>query len=115
MATISPDDVRTAGEKSKSSLLATELKNGELIIAVTVQTFSHALDEIGADAGLKGKRSAVIAAEAHSSQSGQISSKLKQATVVWREFSKSWTENLPFVLAADSDAVRRHATALDLL
>ncbi|QUH05012.1 type I restriction endonuclease subunit R [Saccharopolyspora erythraea] len=77
VATISPEDVRKAGAKSKSGLLATALKNGELIIAVTVQTFPFALDEIRADKGLKGKRFAVIADEAHSSQSGQISSKLK--------------------------------------
>ncbi|WP_067504467.1 type I restriction endonuclease subunit R [Actinoplanes sp. TFC3] len=79
VATISPEDVRKAGAKSKSGLLATALKNGELIIAVTVQTFPFALDEIRADKGLKGKRFAVIADEAHSSQSGQISSKLKAA------------------------------------
>ncbi|MCX5155576.1 DEAD/DEAH box helicase family protein [Streptomyces sp. NBC_00291] len=78
VATISPEDVRKAGAKSKSGLLAQALKNGELIIAVTVQTFPYALDEIRTDAGLKGKRFAVIADEAHSSQSGQISSKLKQ-------------------------------------
>jgi hypothetical protein len=78
VATISPEDVRKAGAKSKSGLLARALKNGELIIAVTVQTFPFALDEIRADSGLKGKRFAVIADEAHSSQSGQISSKLKQ-------------------------------------
>ena len=78
VATISPEDVRKAGAKSKSGLLAQALKNGELIIAVTVQTFPHALNEIRTDAGLKGKRFAVIADEAHSSQSGQISSKLKQ-------------------------------------
>ncbi|WP_328366525.1 type I restriction endonuclease subunit R [Micromonospora zamorensis] len=77
VATISPQDVRKAGAKSKSGLLATALKNGELIIAVTVQTFPFALDEIRADSSLKGRRFAVIADEAHSSQSGQISSKLK--------------------------------------
>ncbi|MGU3438178.1 type I restriction endonuclease subunit R [Actinomycetes bacterium M1A6_2h] len=77
VATISPEDVRKAGAKSKSGLLATALKNGELIIAVTVQTFPYALDEIRADSSLKGRRFAVIADEAHSSQSGQISSKLK--------------------------------------
>ncbi|MEE6308209.1 DEAD/DEAH box helicase family protein [Plantactinospora veratri] len=77
VATISPEDVRKAGAKSKSGLLATALKNGELIIAVTVQTFPHALDAIRADRGLKGKRFAVIADEAHSSQSGQISRKLR--------------------------------------
>ncbi|TLF92465.1 type I restriction endonuclease subunit R [Nocardia cyriacigeorgica] len=77
VATISPEDVRRAGAKSKSGLLATALKNGELIIAVTVQTFPFALDEIRAESSLKGRRFAVIADEAHSSQSGQISSKLK--------------------------------------
>ncbi|WP_324784510.1 type I restriction endonuclease subunit R [Streptomyces sp. H51] len=76
--TISPEDVRKAGLKSKSGLLAQALKNGELIIAVTVQTFPHALNEIRSNTGLKGKRFAVIADEAHSSQSGQISSRLKQ-------------------------------------
>ncbi|WP_423833853.1 type I restriction endonuclease subunit R [Streptomyces manipurensis] len=78
VATISPEDVRKAGAKSKSGLLAQALKSGELIIAVTVQTFPYALEEIRTDTGLKGKRFAVIADEAHSSQSGQISSKLKQ-------------------------------------
>ncbi|MER6007419.1 DEAD/DEAH box helicase family protein [Nonomuraea angiospora] len=78
VATISPEDVRKAGAKSKSGLLAQALKNGELIIAVTMQTFPHAHDEIRTDSSLKGKRFAVIADEAHSSQSGQISSKLKQ-------------------------------------
>ncbi|WIX83321.1 DEAD/DEAH box helicase family protein [Amycolatopsis carbonis] len=77
VATISPEDVRKAGAKSKSGLLASALKNGELIIAVTVQTFPFALDEIRADSSLKGRRFAVIADEAHSSQSGQTSSKLK--------------------------------------
>ncbi|MFD7732238.1 type I restriction endonuclease subunit R [Kitasatospora phosalacinea] len=78
VATIGPEDVRKAGAKSKSGLLAQALKNGELIIVVTLQTFPYALDEIRSDAGLKGKRFAVIADEAHSSQSGQISTKLKQ-------------------------------------
>lgn len=77
VTTISPEDVRKAGAPSKSSLLATALKNSDLIIAVTVQTFPFALDEIRADTSLKGRRFAVIADEAHSSQSGQISSKLK--------------------------------------
>ena len=31
------------------------------------------------------------------------------------EVSGTWTDDVPFVLAADSDAVRRHATALGLL
>ncbi|ASO18952.1 type I restriction enzyme R subunit [Actinoalloteichus hoggarensis] len=78
VATISPEDVRKAGAKSKSGLLAQALTNGELIIAVTVQTFPHALEAIRAHSGLKGKRFAVIADEAHSSQSGQTSTKLRE-------------------------------------
>ncbi|XMA37889.1 DEAD/DEAH box helicase family protein [Streptomyces albogriseolus] len=70
VTTISPEDVRKAGAKSKSGLLAQALKNGELIIAVTVQTFPHALNEIRTHAGLKGKKFAVIADEAHSSPVG---------------------------------------------
>ena len=77
VATISPEDVHKAGATSKSNLLAKALKNGELIIAVTVQTFPYALDEIRKDSAMKGKKFAVIADEAHSSQSGQVSAKLK--------------------------------------
>ena len=55
MATISPEDVRKAGAKSKSGLLATALKNGKLIIVVTMQTFPFALDEIRADNGAEGQ------------------------------------------------------------
>jgi hypothetical protein len=53
------------------------LKNGELVIAVTVRTFPFALDEIRADTSPNGRRFAVIADEEHSSQSGQIPSKLR--------------------------------------
>lgn len=103
VATISPEDVRKAGAKSKSSLLATVLKNGELIIAVTVQTFPHALEEIRVDAGLKGKRFAVIADEAHSSQSGQISSKLKQVLTAeeLKEIEDGGEVDVESILAAE--------------
>ncbi|WP_241005170.1 type I restriction endonuclease subunit R [Nocardioides sp. zg-1228] len=103
VATISPEDVRKAGAKSKSSLLATALKNGELIIAVTVQTFPYALEEIRADAGLKGKKFAVIADEAHSSQSGQISSKLKQVLTAEevKEIEEGGEIDVETILAAE--------------
>ncbi|MGX7829687.1 type I restriction endonuclease subunit R [Actinokineospora sp. 24-640] len=103
VATISPEDVRKAGAKSKSGLLARALKNGELIIAVTVQTFPYALEEIRADAGLKGKRFAVIADEAHSSQSGQISNKLKQVLTAdeLEEIEDGGAVDVESVLAAE--------------
>ena len=103
VATISPEDVRKAGAKSKSGLLATALKNGELIIAVTVQTFPFALEEIRADSSLKGRKFAVIADEAHSSQSGQISSKLKAVLTAEevKEIEDGGTVDVEAVLAAE--------------
>jgi type I restriction enzyme R subunit len=103
VATISPEDVRKAGAKSKSGLLATALKNGELIIAVTVQTFPFALDEIRADSSLKGRRFAVIADEAHSSQSGQISSKLKAVLTAEevKEIEEGGEVDVEAILAAE--------------
>ena len=103
VATISPEDVRKAGAKSKSGLLATALKNGELIIAVTVQTFPFALDEIRADSSLKGRRFAVIADEAHSSQSGQISSKLKAVLTAEevKEIEEGGAVDVEAILAAE--------------
>jgi type I restriction enzyme R subunit len=62
---------------SKSGLLAKALTDGKLIIVVTIQTFPFAMAEIRKNKGLKGKTFAVIADEAHSSQSGQIAGKLK--------------------------------------
>ncbi|MBY0290783.1 MAG: DEAD/DEAH box helicase family protein [Mycobacteriaceae bacterium] len=62
---------------SKSGSLAKALTDGKLIIVVTIQTFPFAMDEIRKNKGLKGRTFAVIADEAHSSQSGQIASKLK--------------------------------------
>ncbi|GGV51020.1 hypothetical protein GCM10010293_62530 [Streptomyces griseoflavus] len=62
---------------SKSGMLAKALADGKLIIVVTIQTFPHAMAEIRQAKGLKGKKFAVIADEAHSSQSGQVAAKLK--------------------------------------
>lgn len=71
------DEVRRSGAGSKSGLLAKALTDGKLIIVVTIQTFPYAMEEIRRNKGLKGKNFAVIADEAHSSQSGQVASKLK--------------------------------------
>ena len=71
------DEARKQGATSKSGLLAKALTSGKLIIVVTIQTFPFAMDEIRQNAGLRGKRFAVIADEAHSSQTGQTATKLK--------------------------------------
>ena len=73
---IDRDEAAQAGG-SKSGLLAKALTDGKLIIVVTIQTFPFAMAEIRENKGLKGKRFAVIADEAHSSQSGQTPRKLK--------------------------------------
>lgn len=73
---IDRDEAAKAGG-SKSGLLAKSLTDGKLIIVVTIQTFPFAMEEIRKNKGLKGKTFAVIADEAHSSQSGQVASKLK--------------------------------------
>jgi type I restriction enzyme R subunit len=62
---------------SKSQMLADALQDGTKIIIVTIQTFPYALDLIQGQASLKGKSFAIIADEAHSSQAGEASKRLK--------------------------------------
>ena len=75
--TVNEADVRKAGATSKSGLLAQALTSGKLIIVVTIQTFPFAMEAIRTNKGLRGKTFAVLADEAHSSQSGQIATKLR--------------------------------------
>lgn len=65
------------GQGSKSEKLAEALKNASPIIIVTIQTFSHVVDAIEADVELSRCRFAVIADEAHSSQTGRTAIQLK--------------------------------------
>jgi len=62
---------------SKSGQLAEALKSGKKIIVCTIQTFPFALEAAREQAATHGKRFAVIADEAHSSQSGETAAKLK--------------------------------------
>ena len=80
VATINADEVRKAGDDitSKSGLLAKELLSGKLIVIVTLQTFPHALEAIQKTPGLADRRFAIIADEAHSSQTGEAAKKLKE-------------------------------------
>ncbi|WP_404438586.1 DEAD/DEAH box helicase family protein [Microbacterium aerolatum] len=78
VATINADEVRKAGEGSKSALLAQALLSGKLIVIVTLQTFPFALQAIRENAGLAGRKFAIIADEAHSSQTGSASQKLRE-------------------------------------
>ena len=63
---------------SKSAQLSQALKDGKKIIVCTIQTFPFALQAVQELAATEGKRFAVIADEAHSSQSGEAAAKLKQ-------------------------------------
>jgi type I restriction enzyme, R subunit len=69
-------EVRKAG--SKSQALADALTSGKLIVVVTMQTFPFAMDAIDENKGLAGKTFAVIADEAHSSQSGATAGKIRE-------------------------------------
>jgi type I restriction enzyme R subunit len=63
---------------AKSGQLAKALKGGKKIIVCTIQTFPFALDAVRELAATQGKRFAVIADEAHSSQTGEAAAKLRE-------------------------------------
>lgn len=62
---------------SKSAQLSQALKEGKKIIVCTIQTFPFALKAVQELSATEGKRFAVIADEAHSSQTGEAAAKLK--------------------------------------
>ncbi|MBY5442718.1 type I restriction endonuclease subunit R [Rhizobium leguminosarum] len=62
---------------AKSGQLAQALVDGKKIVVCTIQTFPFALKEVQTLAATEGKRFAVIADEAHSSQTGEAAAKLK--------------------------------------
>jgi type I restriction enzyme R subunit len=68
----------TNDKGSKSAQLSQALKNGKKIIVCTIQTFPFALKAVQELSSTEGKTFAVIADEAHSSQTGEAASKLKQ-------------------------------------
>ena len=61
---------RDEGSGSKSEQLAHALEHNQPILTVTLQTFPFVLDHIADSTVLKDRRYAIIADEAHSSQSG---------------------------------------------
>lgn len=63
---------------SKSAALAEALAGNKKIVVCTIQTFPFALKAVQELAATQGKRFAVIADEAHSSQTGDAASKLRQ-------------------------------------
>ena len=69
---------RDEGQGSKSEKLAASLESSQPIIIVTIQTFPHVLKAIENSVSLKERNYAIIADEAHSSQSGRTAGKLKE-------------------------------------
>jgi type I restriction enzyme, R subunit len=67
----------TGTDSSKSAQLAEALSGGKKIVVCTIQTFPFALDAVRKLAATEGKRFAVLADEAHSSQAGEAAAKLK--------------------------------------
>ena len=67
----------TNQDGSKSGKLAEALSGDKKIVVCTIQTFPFALEAVRELAATKGKRFAVIADEAHSSQTGEAATKLK--------------------------------------
>ncbi|GAA3669985.1 type I restriction enzyme R subunit [Yimella lutea] len=78
VATISSAEASKKSFTSKSAYLTQTLSSGKLIIVVTIQTFPFVLEAIQENKALAGRKFAVIADEAHSSQTGQTATKLKQ-------------------------------------
>lgn len=69
---------REEGSGSKSAQLTDALASGTPIIIVTIQTFPHVLKAIQESTGLKDRTFAVIADEAHSSQTGSTARQLRE-------------------------------------
>lgn len=73
---------RREGDGSKSEKLAAALEGSQPIIIVTIQTFPFVLKAIEDNVSLKTRCYAIIADEAHSSQSGQTARKLKEVLMI---------------------------------
>jgi len=91
---------------SKSAQLSQALKDGKKVIVCTIQTFPFALAAVQELAATEGKRFAVIADEAHSSQSGEAAAKLKQllSAQEWAELQDGGEVDTEALLAAQMEA-----------
>ncbi|WIT12252.1 DEAD/DEAH box helicase family protein [Paucibacter sediminis] len=91
---------------SKSAQLSQALKDGKKVIVCTIQTFPFALQAVQELAATEGKRFAVIADEAHSSQTGEAAAKLKQllSAQEWAELQDGGEVDTEALLAAQMAA-----------
>lgn len=98
------------GDGSKSEKLAEALERSQPIIIVTIQTFPHVLKAIENSVSLKERRYAIIADEAHSSQTGATARQLK--AVLQLEASEEEPELSSDEILTATVASRRHSTNL---
>lgn len=96
----------TGEHGSKSAQLSQALKDGKKIIVCTIQTFPFALQAVQELAATEGKRFAVIADEAHSSQTGEGAAKLKQllSAQEWAELQDGGEIDTEAMLAVGMEA-----------
>jgi type I restriction enzyme R subunit len=96
----------TGNNGSKSGELAAALSGDKKIVVCTIQTFPFALDAVRKLAATQGKRFAVIADEAHSSQTGEAAAKLKAvlSPEEWAELNDGGEVSMDDVLAAEMTA-----------
>ncbi|ROZ64288.1 type I restriction endonuclease subunit R [Kocuria soli] len=104
--------ITRGGEGSKAQQLTEALASGVPIIGVTLQTFPYALEKMRESNGeLAGKRFAVIADEAHSSQSGESSKALKK--LLYLAEPPSSVESDDLTPDEDQDALNEMASTVD--
>ena len=101
----------TGESASKSGELAEALNGAKKIVVCTIQTFPFALEKVQELAATQGKRFAVIADEAHSSQTGEAASKLKAVLTAeeLEEVEDGGEVSTEDVLAAQMAARTNHA------
>ncbi len=101
---------------SKSAQLGQALKDGKKIIVCTIQTCPFALQAVQELAATEGKRFAVIADEAHSSQTGEAAAKLKQllSAEEWADLQDGGEVDTEALLAAQMEAKAAGGTAKGL-
>jgi len=96
----------TGKDASKGSELAEALSGDKKIVVCTIQTFPKALEAVRRLSATQGKRFAVIADEAHSSQTGEAASRLKEVLSAeeFAEFEDGGEVSTEDILAAQMAA-----------
>lgn len=101
--------ITSGSEGSKTDQVLDALAADTPIIGLTLQTFPYALQKVRDEGGrVAGRRFAVIADEAHSSQTGQASAALKELL-----YTSSGSPDEADEIGADQDALARMAARVD--